>query len=532
MAAPPPRCNISLNATVNDIVSCVENGSLIGIEADSASPTDVYIFEFNPNTYFRNDKVERGFMKVFVSNPQFPSLNGHFADETEALNYEINVYQKTKELVNNNVIGHFVTYFTNMITSTKFNNLKNFIRDKANMSDSQATTNLKRNTIYMLYNQNSTRPAINDNTLAATNPVNMSISKINDVRYKFILTEAVMPYSISSATIQDRIQRLKNMPFNHSLKLSSINLSLENFTDCSAANLSDCNYLRDTLLEIYFQLAVTTYAMSLNHFVHNDLHDGNVWIKRTAPKNIKYTLKQVNGSPSYTLTNCINFSMLYDYDRAYNNKKAANRFLNGLEVYNQSNDIIEQRDFIKILCYFMKSLLPSLTKIPSTRSSKVSNKDNIKSQIYDSLLDCICKKTDTTRGFVNVPRSDMGNLWRANRVRWPNDDDRYKDFWDSIFNNIVVSPRGITMNNYSCFLNEAPGQIIKEQYGFLRPEIYTETLYPMPVIIDNLANLINTYTPGKIRKNERADGDYNYNVRDLSQPQQESLLTRLLSIFY
>ena len=88
------------------------------------------------------------------------------------------------------------------------------------------------------------------------------------------------------------------------------------------------------------------------------------------------------------------------------------------------------------------------------------------------------------------------------------------------------------MNNYSCFLNEAPGQIIKEQYGFLRPEIYTETLYPMPVIIDNLANLINTYTPGKIRKNERADGDYNYNVRDLSQPQQESLLTRLLSIFY
>jgi hypothetical protein len=180
----------------------------------------------------------------------------------------------------------------------------------------------------------------------------------------------------------------------------------------------------------------------------------------------------------------------------------------------------------------MKTLLPSLTKIHGTRSHKVSNKDNIKTQIYDSLLDCICKKTDTARGFVNVPRSNRGFPWTANRVRWPNDVDRYKDFWDSIFNNIVVSPRGTTTDNYSCYLNEAPGQIIKELYGFLRPEIYTETLYPMPVIIDNLANLINTYTPGKIRKNERTIGDYNYNVRDLSQPQQESLLTRLLSIFY
>lgn len=530
--AAPPRCDIRIDPTANDVVSCVQNGSLRGIPSDSASPTDVYIFEFNPNTYFRGDKVERGFMKVFVSNPQNPFLNSSYKDEIGGLNYEISIYERTKKLVDNNIIGHFVKYFTSLMSPTKFDNLKNFIRDKANISDTQARNNLSRNTIFMLYDQrNIYRPAITDNSVIITAPSSSSFSLLykNYVRYRFILTEAVIPYDIYPmipAMPSTIIQNFKNMPPGNSIKLGDINDFFGKIISCNSAYLSSCEYLRDTILEIYFQLAVTTYAMFLNKFVHNDLHDGNVWIKRTDPKNIKYTLRQVAGFPSYTLTNCINFSMLYDYDRAYRggsynlpNPLNNDRFY---QDHNQSNHLIEQRDFVKILCYFMNNLLPSLRKIAGTLKRNVSNKDNMKTQIYKDLLDCICKKNII--GFVNVPISSAGIHWQPNRIKWPNDIDRYKDFWDSIFNNIVVttdaSGNKITSDTYKCFLNETAepdpsfiGQFNKRHYGFLNPALYTETLHPMPVIINNIANLINTYTPGKIRINDGVPGDYNYDVK-------------------
>lgn len=515
-----PKCEIKLDPNVNEVVSCVENGTLRGIPADSASPTDVYIFKFKPNTFYGREPVENGFMKVFVSNvnniasPLYPV----FEDEIKALEYEITVYERTKKLVDNNVIGHFVKYFTSLIRPTSFENLKKFISDKAGINAVRAGLNLERNTITMIYPQASVRPSIIDPTPIRTSPLFLS-NKIL-VRYKFLLTEAVVPYNIPVGNILTKIQNFKTiMPVNSSIKLQYINDFLLDI-NCST-QINECQFVCNNILEIYFQLAVTTYAMGLNNFVHNDLHDGNVWIKRTNPINIKYTLKNVSGSPSYTLTSCNNFSMLYDYDRAYKNKFDNPLLANSpnLSDYNQSNELIQQRDFVKVLCYMIHNLLPKITR-GTVKRYKLSAEDNIKIQLYNDLLNCICK--NNTAGFVNWPIVD-GVIWTADRIKWPNEIDRYRDFWDRIFNSLEIVDVGgnkETNDRYECFLNKSGGKVDPTsinttfmELNHLEPALYEETLYTMPEIIENMYKLINKYNPDKIQKNNSADASYNYDVR-------------------
>jgi hypothetical protein len=520
--AAPPRCNIKLDDTrINEVVSCVQNGSLRGLSADSASPTDVYIFKFVPNTYYDTEPVENGFMKVFVSNPQiFPNTYLKYDNEIKALDYEILVYERTKKLVDNNVIGHFVKYFAALTKPTSFDKLQKFISDKAGVPLIRAGLDLERNTIFMVYPQADVRPAINDSTPVLTSPFFLGATKML-VKYKFILTEAVVPYSLPAANIVTQIQDFRNaMPINSSIKLQYINDMLL-YLNCSS-QMSDCKIVCNTLLEIYFQLALTTYSMYINNFVHNDLHDGNVWIKRTNPVNIKYTLNNVAGSPSYTLTSCNNFSMLYDYDRAYR-KTIDNPLLANspnLPNFNQSNEMIMQRDFVKILCYMIHNLLPQLTRGAVKYKYRVAAADNYKMQIYNDLLNCICK--NNTTGFVNWPVI-LGESWEADRTKWPNEIDRFRDFWDRIFNNIEIADvRGHkeTNDNYECFLNKVGGKYTPStrtttymELNHLETALYQETLYTMPEIIENLSNVINKYNPNKIQKNNGANGYYNYNIR-------------------
>jgi hypothetical protein len=523
------RCDIKLDQSANHVVSCIENGSLIGMPADSASPTDVYIFKFVPNTFYGNERVERGFMKVFISNAD--EFSNHFENEVKALEYEMLVYERTKKLVDNNVIGHFVKYFTSLTKPTHFDNLSRFISDKANISLNDAETNLDRNSIFMLFKQQKARrPAINKNS--RINRVGQLVPRINPpnlydrplVEYKFILTEAVTPYNItpSPATITTKINDFNYlMPRDSSVKLSYINSFLRSL-DCSIQPI-ECQDFFNTILEIYFQLSLTTYAMYLNNFVHNDLHTGNVWVKRTDSTNIKYTLRHVQGNPSYTLTSCKNFVMLYDYDRAYRNT-IPNVLLNDVEEYNQTNDIIQQRDFVKILCYLMNNLLPKLTDTGTIKTYKLSQEDNEKMRLYYELLSCICK--DNTTGFINWPITN-GVAWEADRVEWPNEKDRFRDFWNRIFNNLEVQklPTGEkeTDDDYECFLNRSGGTYdintlttTSMELEILSPGLYAETLYTMPEIIHNIASLVNKYQPNKIQINNPVNPpNYNYNVRQI-----------------
>jgi hypothetical protein len=529
------RCDIKLDASVNQVVSCVENGSLRGIYADSASPTDVYIFKFLPNTFYGTEPLQNGFMKVFVSNTLDVS-NGYkvYINQTKALNYEITVYERTKKLVDNNVIGHFVKYFASLTTPTSFDKLKNFIQDKAGLSSIDAEANLLRNTKFMIFRQgNNKRPPINDPVPVVTTPSSLDWpdASVNLVKYKFILTEAVVPYKIPNIpSLSMRIKDFINMmPINSSIKFHDI---IDMIYQLNCANrLSNCKIVCNTILEIYFQLAVTTYAMYLNNFVHNDLHSGNVWVKRTKPVDIKYTLDGVAGTPSYTLKSCNNFSMLYDYDRAYKFHMKNPLLENDprLPNYNQTNELIEQRDFVKILCYTMNNFLPRLIRlgpVPGIMSRyKLDSIDIFKMQIYYDLLNCICK--DKTATFVNRPIIG-GVAWEPNLLKWPNDRDRYRDFWDRIFNNLDTSNffgNVVTNDYYECYLNKSGGaydSITRRSSSMvlnhLNPALYTETLNTMPEIIEKLADVVNKYNPNKIKKNNRANAHHNYDVRKIIRP--------------
>lgn len=531
-----PRCNISLDPTAiipNYVVSCIQDGTLKGIPADSASPTDTYIFKFLPNTHYNNDPVERGFMKVFVSDicGGVDSRFFNFKEEVMALNYEMMSYERTKKLVDNNVIGHFVRYFTSLRRPTHFNNLVSFISDKAGISEVNAERNFERNTYFMIKRGLGKRPAIQSNKMLR--PPFPLINR-DLLEYKFILTEAVTPHNIPLGTqlnptpILELLNNFNNiMPLNSSVKLSDINELISKF-DCSIYP-NACTNIFNSVLEIYFQLAVTTYAMFLNNFVHNDLHDGNVWVKRTVPTNIKYTLKNVEGAPSYTLTSCKNFSMLYDYDRAYIST-IKNQYLsdslgrdNWLGEYNQTNDVIPQRDFVKILCYLMNKLLPKIDI-----SGTLSPEDNSKLALYNELLNCICK--DNTTGFASKPPN-----WIDDTAKWPNEIDRFRDFWDRVFNNIEIEYVGgvkKALDYYECFLakaggkyNTVTGTTTAIQLNKIQPYLYAETLYTMPEIINNLANIINKYNPNKILRNESINPPtHNYEVRQIISSNRQSIV--------
>lgn len=517
-------CNIQLNHNINEVVSCVEDGTLVGLPGYSASPTDIFLFSFKPNTFYGTEPVKYGFMKIFVANPtKFDSsLYETFDEEVKALEYEISVYERTAKLVKNNVIGHFVKYFTSLRIPTSFENLKMFISDKAGIDPVTAGINLERNTISMIYPQDDSRPSITNPKTVKTSPLSLTNADKLLVRYKFILTEAVMSYKIPDEDIISKLQNFYNMPILKSVKLSQVNNFLKE-VNCSV-QIKGCEFLFNTLLEIYFQLAITTYAMTINNFVHNDLHDGNVWIKKTTmPVRIKYNLINVAGSPSYTINDCRYFSMIYDYDRAYKNKLDNPLLVNAIRLKdaNQTNELIEQRDFVKVLCYMIHNLLPTTVK-GTVKKYRLLDEDNIKMKLYYELLNCICR--DNTKGFKTLPnRSDQ--VWQADRIKWPNEIDRYRDFWDRIFNNLEIYEVGTskeTNRDYICFLNRTGGKVDSitgistfMQLNHLEPELYKETLYTMPEIIENLYELINKYKPDKIEKNDTGSAYYDYDVRQI-----------------
>ena len=314
-----------------------------GRDSDSTSPTDIWIVEFKKNTFYNDDKIEYGFLKIFIEPRSIDTPHRKYImDELHGLNYEINIYKDViRPLIDYNICTNFVKYLSGGKNCT-YENLFNILKSALLINGGQPTDDiikevLNRNIYYMQSNMDG-RLSINNDKMPhhhKFNPPNPNF------RYNMILNSQIP---------------------SGSLKLSQL---LKN----SYRILSN-NSLQTVFFPIIFQIAAGCYAMSLSKMLHNDLHAGNIFLEQLKTPIIQI---YIINNKKYVIQSEYKV-YIYDFDRSYCERFGDNLLLKDLcDTSSQCNEYIENKDFIKIMCYlfmyfqhpFRGHIIDILAKDPS-----------------------------------------------------------------------------------------------------------------------------------------------------------------------
>ena len=362
---------------INAVIRCAT--SLQGKRSNSASPSDLLLFNFERNSNYNGEPIKGGFQKIFISN--YPQLYASHKDEItkigtvnvakqiEALFYEYYIYLgKVRQLTDKNVNPHFIKVLGGALFSP-YNNMKNYIlshvdpiiRDEllkninvGDLVEEQLKINFVDNFIYMVHNLRD-RPSLtktNKNS-SLINNLNYFVSNkaldsyknilnfIDQVQYSFILTEQVFMYPTIN-TFRDFL----DMSDGYSITLSDF-LGLLKIIQRSG-NMDEIVKITEFAFYFYFQITSACYSLYLSGVNHNDLHAGNVLIKKVKPYVNEYNM---NGNKWQIYTDFT--ALLYDFDRAY--CYDYENMLNAGINENVKNNLNMSKDISKIFYYLFKT---------------------------------------------------------------------------------------------------------------------------------------------------------------------------------
>jgi len=339
---------------VNGIVNCAIE--LNGKSSDSASPSDIILFDFVPNSNYDGEKIFKGFQKIFVTNyDQLINNDKILVDyvdknkvkyKLDMLKYEYYVYlNKIKPLVEKNINPHFIKVLGGKL-DVSYEDLENYILDKTKIENESIKINMIDNFIFTIHNiegrkslteKNDTSSLLEDDDYFIyykPKKIYQDISSIiNDVKYGFIITEGIDVKYINN------FSEFLNLPLNKSITLIKF-LTILRYH-------SNRDEILDYVYYLYFQIFSACYALYLTGVNHNDLHSGNIWIKKTEPHINEY---HINNRVFRIL---VDYKvMIYDFDRSY------------CESYNMDkryNNINDNGDIINSLFLFKDILKASLT---------------------------------------------------------------------------------------------------------------------------------------------------------------------------
>lgn len=280
--------NFDRKISVCDIYNIVK--TIKGLESSSASNTDTWILNFREETTYEDISISKGFFKIFLSD----------------LVYEIQTYEKIMLLYNNNICTNFVKYLGSCMNCTS-KDLMNFLKDKTILDDKNILENLNRNVVYMV-NKFKNRPSIDKITLTLYKYI------LDNYKYNILLLEYVEPINFNKWIIINN----RTLP----------NFELE-------------------LRNILFQICVCFYSLSLSKIIHNDIHMGNIFIKKLPTETV--SLYYINDEAYLIKSNYK--PLIYDFDRAYVQSLGNNKYIEGREKYSITNFYIENKDIIKVFCY-------------------------------------------------------------------------------------------------------------------------------------------------------------------------------------
>jgi hypothetical protein len=343
---------------INQITSCIQPGSLRGLNSNSASPSMTFTFNFSTGTNYDGQPVEKGFQKIYIDNvnelenkyrlkqhDRFPNLN------SDALTYEALVYtHKIKPLLTNNINPHFVKGFGRQL-NISFNDLVDYISANSGISKKDIKERLRYKCIDILSQVNNYFRDQNNNAITTGTIIShySPISKYIEHRYK-------QQYVLEIELEQD-LQ--KDIKFGMIISESNNMTKVHTFDEYRKMQKGQCITLDDflgtfgkfhnndylswfqNLYNLYFQITTAIYAMIENGINHNDLHTGNIFIKKVDSRINSYI---INGT-QYDL-NVTHSVMIYDFDRAFikDSLNPLNRWIKD----NPSYDVINSKDMLQV----------------------------------------------------------------------------------------------------------------------------------------------------------------------------------------
>ena len=384
---------------LNSIVRCAK--SLEGKKSNSASPSDILLFNFPKDSNYNGESIKGGFQKIFIAN--YPELyKNYFLDITkgrtiqvskqiEALFYEYYIYlEKIRQITEKNVNPHFIKVLGGSLLS-KYWDMKNFILNHVDpviqtellkninlgdITDEQIKINFVDNFIYMVHNienrpsltKTNKTSSLNTNLIYFTDnkPTNLYkniFNFIERVQYSFILTEQIYMYP----DINNFYDFLDIMD-GYSMTLDKFLILLSKIQ--SGRNRDEIQKITEIVFYFYFQITSACYALFLSGVNHNDLHAGNVIIKKIKPCVNEYN---VNGNRWQIFTDFT--VLLYDFDRAY--CYDYENMLNSGTNSHVKNSLNSSKDLAKIFYYLFKMGDDNTKRNIANRIAKSGQKGNL-----------------------------------------------------------------------------------------------------------------------------------------------------------
>jgi hypothetical protein len=290
-----------------------------GLQTGS-SPTDAWIITLKNNVVDKNgNKINKAFLKIYSNLSFFDKYYDidfkNLKQAVEGLSYETKVYRYiVTPLVDLGICPNFIR-FLGSGTMCSYDNLyhmliNNYYKSNKKVSPEKISKKLKRSINNNILNYQDKNFSLDDSR-------KYSVEKeyeINDLYFDINLTE-----TFDNATSFHDILRKPDIQERN-------------------------------IYNILFQIFVACYSMSLSKMIHNDLHSGNIMVRTlNQPKTLVYFIN----NKRYVLK-VKYFVHIYDFDRAYAKRLGDNEGVKLYDVFSQNNEVIDNKDMLKILCSIYK----------------------------------------------------------------------------------------------------------------------------------------------------------------------------------
>jgi hypothetical protein len=285
-----------------------------------SSPTDAWIITLKNNVVDKNgNKINKAFLKIYSNLSFFDKYYDvdfkNLKQAVEGLTYETKIYRYiVTPLVDLGICPNFIRFLGSGIMCSYDNLynmlLNNYYKSNKKVSPEKIAKKLKRSINNNILNYQDKNFSLDDSRKYSIE----NNYEINDLYFDINLTE-----TFDNATSFHDILRKPDIQERN-------------------------------IYNILFQIFAACYSMSLSKMIHNDLHSGNIMVRTlNQPKTLVYFIN----NKKYVLK-VKYFVHIYDFDRAYAQRLGDNEGVKLYDVFSQNNEVIDNKDMLKILCSIYK----------------------------------------------------------------------------------------------------------------------------------------------------------------------------------
>jgi hypothetical protein len=301
--------------------------SIKGIKTeDSASPSDIIDISFKDNVQYDNQRVKKGMLKVYYR----PSKETFVDALLDGLDYEMDVLDLVRVLLRID----YCPYFVQPLITQKNCDMKSFINILKLLKKSNDETKkiLVRSFLTLL--GGFPKEAI-DSPL-------IQIDNLDDFAKHYInLTE--LPKSLYENLLKSRVSYICTEKIDPNITFRNIDKHYKKFRVK--------NTLERINLMIGFQVAIALYGFHLLEVMHNDIHEGNIFICEDEEKIVQYKIED----KIYSFSNMGIKVKIYDFDYGYSSLLGDNKKLDSSEIFCQKykvcNKYIPGKDMLRFSIY-------------------------------------------------------------------------------------------------------------------------------------------------------------------------------------